>query len=102
MKILTKKAKRKLNQWINIFERNIMFSLNSGASIMGFILGQFVWIWILRGFIGYFALWFIEITKSNTLTVFSLTKLFWIFYGFWFFINILYRLGFRIKEGAEK
>ena len=99
--IFTKEAKKKFNKLSRIFLKNLELSYESGASIFGFIFVQFVWIFLLKGFIVWFALWFVEITETSILTVLELTKFFWIGYGVWFGLNIMVRL-IKTKTYNEK
>lgn len=99
--IFTKDAKKKFDRLSRIFLKNMRLSYEAGASIAGFILVQFIWIFLLNGFISWFALWFLEITEASSITVLELTKLFWVCYGIWFAVNILVRM-MRIKIYNEK
>lgn len=99
--IFTKETKKKLKKLNRIFFKNINLSWEAGASIFGFIIVQIFWIFLLRSFIALFALWFIELIESPTLTIFLLTKTFWVIYGCWFFANIFIRM-IKIKYYNEK
>jgi len=70
-----------INKWWNSFSK--------ASSLIGFIMGQFVWIYILKGFLGWFVLWFCEVTEYQIGDVFKLTNVFWIIYGAWFFMVIV-------------
>ena len=89
-----------------IMMKNFILSFETGSSILGFVMGQFVWIWILKGFLGWFVMWFCEVTQYQILDVWRLIHLFWIMYGVWFFISIIIRLRLEksttISEGVGK
>jgi len=99
MKIFNKKIEKRLKKASKVFSSNFGFSFNTGASVFGFVLGQFVWIWILSGFLKWFALWFNEVTKYGIENIYPVTKFFWIVYGVWFFISIMIRLSIRWEDG---
>jgi len=88
---LTKEGKEKINNLCKIFMNNIAISWESFASIAGFILPQFVWIWILKLFLGAFVLWFVELTNYSLETITTLKMFFWMGYGIWLAINVLSR-----------
>ncbi len=98
--IFTKEANKKLEKLQRIFFENFKISFESGASIFGFVLVQFLWVFLLRGFISLFALWIVELLNSPTLDIVMLTKFFWTMYGAWFFLNILIRM-IKIKTYSE-
>jgi len=93
MEIFTKQTKKKFKSLFKTFSKNFEISWEVGSSILGFVLAQFVWIWILKSFLAYFILWFVELTSYNLHTMVQLTKLFWIVYGMWFFMCILLRFN---------
>jgi len=70
-----------INKWWNSFSK--------ASSLIGFIMGQFVWIYVLKGFLGWFVMWFCEVTDYQISNVWELTNWFWIMYGLWFFIVII-------------
>ena len=96
MTIFTKQTKKKFKEARKIILKNFEISFNSTSSIVGFLLGQFVWIWILNGFIGWFLLWFMEVTQYTNHIIPELRTFFWVMYGVWFFLCILSRLN-KIK-----
>ena len=98
--IFTKDTSKRLNKLKRIFFENFKISFESGASIFGFVLVQFLWVFLLRGFIRLFALWIVELLNSPTLDIIMLTNFFWIMYGAWFFLNILTRM-IKIKTYSE-
>lgn len=93
---------RRINKNLKLIMSNFELSFNVSLSIMGFILGQFVWIWILKGFLNWFVLWFSEVTKYHLGTVYRVTSGFWILYAIWFMLCILFRLKIEKETGDEK
>jgi len=87
-----KKILNRIKNNFNIMTKNFILSFETGSSVLGFIIAQFVWIWILKGFLGWFVLWICEVTNYRIGDVFELTHIFWIIYGLWFFISIIVRL----------
>ncbi len=100
-KFLTNDGKKIIKRLWRVLTKNMFISFEAGASIAGFIMVQFVWIYILKFFIGTFVLWFIEITNYSLMSVYELTRVFWVIYGIWFFICILSRLS-KIKYYREE
>jgi len=101
----TKKEQKIINRIEKNFKimiENFSLSFETGSSIVGFILGQFVWVYILIGFLGWFLAWFCEVTNYKILDLYQLGNIFWIIYGVWFFISILLRLKIRYFYEAKK
>ena len=99
-KMFTKEGKDMIKRVCNTFTQNFSIGIMEIASVVGFILSQFVWIYILKGFLNWFVLWFVEVTQYDLYTIAELKKVFWVTYGIWFICCILLRFV-KIKTFKE-
>ncbi len=102
-KVFTNSFKQNLKKnFLNFkdgFESDCNFNYGIG-SIVGFVFSQFVWIWVLKGFLKWFSLWFIEVVNTaagvtTILTLETFNEFFWFVYISWFIINIIVRLNIK-------
>lgn len=97
--LFNKKTNKKIEKFWKSFTNNFDLFYGAGA-VIGFVLSQFVWIWVLKGFLGWFLLWFFEVTgdKLVTLSMIDAEHLFWVLYFCWFCLGIILKF---VSFGVE-
>lgn len=99
-----KKQKEKVWKFVNNFIGSFGHGTWIFASVFGFLISQLFWVWLLKGFVGFFYNYLNELSEftfSDHVTRTTFIGVFWLIYFVWFVVTILYKFKFR-TENKEK